>query len=265
VVEEHGGDELMDGWLRSYRAAAPGSPALICLPHAGGAASAYLPLARALAPRVEVLAVQYPGRQDRRRERAVEDIGEFADMVAEAARGLGDRPFALFGHSMGALIGYEAARRLERGAGNGMSALFVSGRSAPGPRPNPRDLLDGDAALIAEIRRLGGTGAQVFDDPELMGMVLPALRADYRALSRYRWTPGEPLRCPLTVLLGESDPVVSAAGAAAWRELTSGQTRLISFPGGHFYLDEQVSGVARVLSAALGRAEQEQPAGDAVP
>lgn len=242
---------MTQGWLRTYRAAAPGSPALICLPHAGGAASAYLPLARALAPHVEVLAAQYPGRQDRRRERPVEDIGEFADIVAEAARGLGERPFALFGHSMGALIGYETARRLQRSR-TGLTALFVSGRAAPGPGPNPRDLLDGDAALVAEIRRLGGTGAQVFDDPELLEMVLPALRADYRALACYRWTPGEPLSCPLTVLVGDADPVVSAAGASAWRELTSGQTTLVTFPGGHFYLDEQVPALARALLAALG-------------
>lgn len=239
----------MDGqWFRRFGDPEPDALRLICFPHAGGAASAFQPLSRRLRPHIEVRAVQYPGRQDRRLETPVADIGELAAIVA---RKLQDdetaMPFAFFGHSMGALVAYETARILEERGAPSPRRLFLSARGAPGPRRSPHDVLPDDDAILAAVRRLGGTGVTLLDDPELVAMVLPALRADYAALAAYSWAPREPLRMPVTVLCGDADPVVSVEEAAGWRAFTRAETEVRVFPGGHFYVDQRLDDVAEVV------------------
>ncbi|MFJ8313917.1 MULTISPECIES: thioesterase II family protein [unclassified Streptomyces] len=239
-------------WFRRYGTDAVGAPLMYCFPHAGGAASAYIPLSRALSPAVEVWSVQYPGRQERRREEPVRDLGELAALIADQVQREAGRPYAFFGHSMGAVVAFEAARLLAGRKAQGPVHLFVSGRSAPSAGPRRSDLLKGDSELRAEMRRLGGTAGRVLDDPELMDMVMPALRADYQALSGYRWAPGQPLDCPITVLVGDSDPVVTLDEAAAWGQLTTRPAVMRAFPGGHFYLDDHIGEVAGAVAAGLG-------------
>ncbi|MET8977509.1 alpha/beta fold hydrolase [Streptomyces sp. NPDC004539] len=241
-------------WLRRFGPVRDRAPLLVCLPHAGASASAFLALSRAFegAAGPEVLAVQYPGRQDRRHEAPARGIEELAGRVADACAPLTGRPYAFFGHSMGAVVAYETARLLLGRGLPGPGRLFLSGRGAPGPVPSPHDRLDGDAEILAAVRKLGAAaGAGVLDDPELLAMVLPALRADYGALARYRSAPGGPLPVPLTVLVGDADPVVTVDEARAWRERTSAGFALEVFEGGHFYLDRQVDAVAKVVSAGL--------------
>ncbi|MEU1003523.1 thioesterase II family protein [Streptomyces tibetensis] len=255
----------MDGqWFRRFGDPEPEALRLICFPHAGGAASAYLPLSRLLRPHVEVRAVQYPGRQDRRLETPVADIGELASVVA---RKLQDEetaaPYAFFGHSMGALIAYETARILEERGARPPRRLFLSARGAPGPRRSPHDVLPDDEAVLAAVRRLGGTGVALLDDPELVAMVLPALRADYAALAAYSWTPGEPLHTPVTVLCGDADPVVSVEEAAGWRAFTRAETEVRVFPGGHFYVDQRLDDVAEVVLRGVRSASAARAGNDA--
>lgn len=249
------------GWFRRFAATGTGSgddtaPQLICFPHAGGAASAYVPLSRALTADVDVVAVQYPARQDRRKEEPVTSLTVLARTVADALAGslTPGRPYALFGHSMGAILAYETARLLAASAVPSPVRLFLSGRGAPSPEPRRSDLLGGDAELLAEIRRLGGTGRRVLDEPELLEMALPALRADYRALGSYRWIPGPSLDVPFTVLVGESDPVVPTDDARGWLGHSTREGRMRVFPGGHFYLDEAVTEVADEVRTSLSAA-----------
>jgi surfactin synthase thioesterase subunit len=241
-------------WFRRFGPApAGGGVALVCFPHAGGSATAYLGLSRALADsrRLDVLAVQYPGRQDRRHEEPADDIGRLADRIAEEFGPGTDRRYCFFGHSMGAVVAYETTRRLlERGL-PAPEQLIVSGRGAPAPHPSPHDRLHGDAEVLAAVRGLGGTGPAVLDDPELRDMVLPALRADYRALATYSATGTEPLPVAVTALVGDADPVVTVGEAAAWEAHTSRGFALKVFPGGHFYLDDRVAEVAAVVSSSL--------------
>jgi pyochelin biosynthetic protein PchC len=236
-------------WLRGFHPAPPGAPRLVCLPFVGGAASFFHPLSAAL-PDVQVLAAQYPGRQDRFREPAVRDLRVLADAIAAGLPDDGART-VLFGHSMGGLVGYEVARRLEA-RGTDVAHLYVSGRRAPdAPLPGPPVHGLDDAGVLATVRRLGGPGVELLEEPGLVELMLPTIRADYAAVELYEDAAGPRLRCPLTVLVGDSDPLVSPAEALAWAERTSGPFDARVFPGDHFYLVEQADAVRRVLEEAF--------------
>ncbi|KUM95979.1 hypothetical protein AQI95_42905 [Streptomyces yokosukanensis] len=240
-------DASPESWLRRFAPPAEAAMRLVCFPHAGGAASSYHGLARALGPAVEVLAVQYPGRQDRRHEPPVPRLTELADRIAEAldtTDTLGTTPYALFGHSLGALVAYETARRLDR-LGITPHRLFVSARRAPTAGAGPTDGLDDDAALLAEVRRLGGGDA--LDDPEVQALALPALRADYQALRSYTWQDGPGLRCPVTAMTGTDDPLCAPEEAIGWLRLSVLPGRSRVFSGGHFYLQDRAGDVARAV------------------
>jgi pyochelin biosynthesis protein PchC len=242
-------------------AARPASVSLVCFPHAGGAAGTFFQLATRLAPDVAVYGVQYPGRQDRLDEPCVDDVVELAESITaellkSRSTGVGAeaRPerFALFGHSMGATVGYEVARRLEP-AGLKPLALFASGRNAPalsgGRAESPTD----DQALLAEIRELGGTDETVLEDPRYLPLIMPALRADYRAVRTYRHQAGPPLACPIVAVVGDADRRVSPDDARSWAAYTTGGFALRVLPGGHFYLAEQTDAVARLVADRLAR------------
>ncbi|MEV5485499.1 MULTISPECIES: thioesterase II family protein [Streptomyces] len=242
-------------WCRRFHPAPDAGRRLVCFPHAGGSASFYHPVSAALSPRVDVLAVQYPGRQDRRQEPALDDIGLLADRIAEALRAWTDRPLTFFGHSMGALVAFEVARRLERD-GDGPVRLFASGRRAPSAYRDEQVHRRDDDGIVAELRALSGTDARVLDDEEMLRMVLPALRSDYKAVETYRSEPGAVVRCPVTVLVGDDDPKTSLDEARCWDAHTTDACDLRVFPGGHFYLADRPTEVMDVLgehftSAAL--------------
>jgi pyochelin biosynthetic protein PchC len=224
---------------------------LFCFPHAGGSASYYFPFSQALGPDIETWAVQYPGRQDRRHEPLIDNIPELADRVYEALGDEGDRPFAFFGHSMGAVVAFEVARRLEQRARTAPVRLFVSGRRAPSRRRRGEVHLRDDSGLIAELRRVGGTDHRFLGDTELLAAILPVTRNDYRAIETYEWAPGSPLGCPVTALVGDSDPQTTADEASAWAEHSTGGFDLRILPGGHFYLDAGRAQVVDAISGAL--------------
>ncbi|QXE37673.1 alpha/beta fold hydrolase [Streptomyces sp. GMY02] len=250
-------------WFRRFGEAGSGGVRLICFPHAGGSASVYVPLSRLLSSRpdsdvggsdsgsVDVLAVQYPGRQDRRNETPPAGIVELAERIAEELGTADGRPYAFFGHSMGALLAHETARALVTRGAPAPVRLFLSARGAPTPYPNRHDVLADDQEILAAVRSLGGTGASVLADPELVEMALPALRADYRALASYRWSGGAPLDIPMTVLAGRDDPVVAVEDAARWREFTRAGYELEVFPGGHFFLDQHLDAVAGLVLSGV--------------
>jgi surfactin synthase thioesterase subunit len=240
-----------DAWLRRFRPAPEAAVQLVCFPHAGGAASFFLPVAAALAPRIDVMAVQYPGRQDRRHEPFVQDIGTLADHIHAALLPYTDRPLAFFGHSMGAVTAFEVAMRLERDHGTGPVRLFVSGRRAPSVRRDEAVHLRTDEGIIAELRTLSGTNAQLLEDDEIVQMILPAIRADYRAIEMYRGKDGDSVRCPVTVLVGDDDAHVTPDEARQWGTHTTGELDFHEFPGGHFYLTQHQAKVAGLLSDQL--------------
>jgi hypothetical protein len=168
----------IDGrWLRCYRRQPSPRLRVVCFPHAGGSASFFHPWLADLPPDVELVAAKYPGREDRMPEPPVDGVPELADALTDALRRSADAPLALFGHSLGAAVAYEVARRLERrGDAGGPALLAVS--SFPGPQRVTRGMLHqaSDETLADEVRRLGGTHAIALEHPELRALVLPVLR-----------------------------------------------------------------------------------------
>ncbi|EST31221.1 thioesterase II family protein [Streptomyces roseochromogenus] len=235
-------------WLRTLKPCSRPRLRLVCFPHAGGAASYFVPWAEAVPGDVELLAVCYPGREDRLAEPFAESMEQLAEAIARACAPLADRPLVFFGHSMGASVAYETAARLAA-QDRSPALLCVSARRGPGRSHPARALahLDDDR-LIAEVRALGGTQAEAFDHPELRPLVLPAIRSDYRLLSTY-----EPrvmtLPCPVAAYGGTEDVDVPEEAVRAWQDVTRSGFTLRVFPGGHFYLADRARDlVAEVLA-----------------
>ena len=208
----------------------------------------YRDLGRAVSPGLEVKAVQLPGRGWRLREAPVRDLGPLAEQVAEAIVPFADRPFLLFGHSMGAWLGLLVARGLER-RGVEPVALLASGRQAPALGCTEPELAGlSDDAFVDEVqRRYGGIPQLIREDHDLLALLLPALRADIEALERYRHTPQPKLRCPIIALGGTDDPVVPVESLAGWAEETCGSFEIATFPGRHFYFQDNPGLLARLV------------------
>jgi pyochelin biosynthetic protein PchC len=243
----------MTDWFRRYRRVVEPRLRLVCFPHAGGSASVYRSWPNRLPDDVELLAAQYPGRQDRLREPCVDRMDRLATLVTGALLPFLDRPLALFGHSMGASLAHEVAVRLERLHGAEIVTLFVSARLPP-RHHRPRDVHQDDETLLADVRMLDPVNSAVLDDPDMRELMLPVIRADYQVADSYR--PANPLvRAPVVAYLGDADPTVGAGQLRAWAEITHAGFALVEFPGDHFYLvpgeAELVADIAARLDAVL--------------
>ncbi|MGW3957639.1 thioesterase II family protein [Streptomyces sp. NPDC004752] len=246
-------------WIRRWNEGAASRLTLICLPHAGGSAGFYRPWAALMPPEVELIGIQYPGREDRFDDPASAGMGELVTAVADAVLPLLDRPYALFGHSMGSAVAWELAHELDRRGAPGPRRFFASGRAAPGTAVTGQLHRQDDDVLCAELGRLGGTSREVLDDPGLRSLVLTAVRHDYRIIETHRPEDRPPLACPIHVLTGSADPELGEERcrdrAGGWADLTAARTEVRVFPGDHFYLTprrrEVVAAVLRRMDPSL--------------
>lgn len=238
-------------WIRRYHPAPGALARLVCFPHAGGSASYFHPLSARFAPDVDVVALQYPGRQDRRHEPCVTDIAELADLITAEITALGGGPTVFFGHSMGAVLAFEVIWRLEQRDGPNQHALIASGRRGPSTHRGETVSEENDDALIREIKKLNGTSSTLLADDDVLRMALPSLRGDYRAIEAYRCPPDRRIHAPITVLTGDADPKTTVAEATMWRMHTMGDFRLTVFPGGHFFLQDHQKAVSDEITKAL--------------
>ena len=238
-----------DLWLSRPRSRrAPARLRLFCLPYAGGGAQIYRSYAQALPADVEVSAVLLPGREKRFLEPALDSVDAIVDQLARVMAEQVDLPYAIFGHSLGALVGFELVRRL-RNEGRPLPVrLFASGHRAPHvPDPDPPIRHLPDAQFIEELRKLNGTPQEAFESPELLELLLPMLRADFTAAETYAYCSDAPLPCPITALGGASDDMVTAEALQAWEQHTSGDFEYHVLQGDHFFIHQCHDEVMRIL------------------
>lgn len=240
-------------WFRRQARLSVPRARLVCLPHAGGAATLYRNWGGGLPLEVEVLAARYPGRQDRLLEPSIETMAELADRLTEALAPYLGEPLALFGHSLGADVAYEVTVRLEQRHGVSPRHLFVSGALAPHVAEEHELHELSDAELLEELRRLDSPGSEVLGNPELAELTLPSLRADYRLSSGYRPTRAEltTIRTPITAFTGDADPLVPVEQVRGWAELTGGAYHEQVFSGGHFFLESHRAQLLGMIGARL--------------
>jgi medium-chain acyl-[acyl-carrier-protein] hydrolase len=222
---------------------------VFCLPHAGAGASAYRLWAHELPPALQLCAVQLPGRENRLGERAIDDVRTMVRELAAGLRPFLDRPFVMFGHSMGALLAFELTCELRRTGLPQPRHLFLSAHRAPHlPGDLPHVHTRSPQEFRAELRRLEGTPAAVLEHEELMQIAEPILRADFKLCETYAFEPVEPLDVPLSIFGGVDDTKVPEAVLQPWQQHTRVPIRLRVLPGGHLFVQQCRT---EVLSAML--------------
>ena len=225
---------------------------LFCFPFAGGGASAYRSWAAAMPAHVELQAVQLPGRETRFSEPALRDLDGVLASLVPALASHWDKPFVFFGHSLGALLAFEAARALRRRGLPLPLHMFLSGRRAahvPLDRRAYHDLPEDE--LVAEIKKMNDAASPMFDHPELLALALPTLRADFALHDTYSYRPEAPLDIDFSVFGGLADHTTDTAVLKDWQSLSSKATKISLFPGGHFFIDTHKRDVLAVIGRQL--------------
>jgi myxalamid-type polyketide synthase MxaE and MxaD len=226
---------------------------LFCLPYAGGSATAFHRFAQGFADDVEVQSLQPPGRGFRLREPAMTDLGQLLDKLSEVIEPRLDRPFALLGHSFGALLAFELVRALRRRGRPLPMHLFASAAAAPAAWSALRVALEQPAERFwSDINALYGTPISGPVHPDVLALAVPPLKTDCALIASYRYVPEEKLALPITTFVGASDPMVKHADAEGWQHETTGRFALHEVPGAHLFLQESAAVLSVQVRAALG-------------
>lgn len=241
-----------DRWFFARLPSASAPVRLICFPHAGGGASTFRQWPSLLAPDVEACLIQLPGRENRLAESPFSRVLPLVETLVGVLEPVLHRPFALFGHSMGALVAFELARALRAAGAPQPVHLLIAGRQPPhlpDLEPPVHDLPDDD--FLAEVRRLNGTSEAVLGHPELMGLMTPLLRADIAMCETYQYVDAPPLEYPLSVFAAQSDASAPPDRMAGWRRHTTSRCRLHVFKGDHFFVQREAAAVVARVSSDL--------------
>ena len=239
-------------WINTLPSRADTFCRLFCLPFAGGGTVAFYPWRELLPEDVELVRIQLPGRETRLRETPYTRMEAMVSDLAEEMAPLLDRPIALFGHSMGALIAFELARELRRNYNTVPLHLFVSGRRAPHlPDRDSYIYSLPDEDFIRHLRQFQGMPEMVLENEELMALFLPILRADFELLSHYEYLEEPALECPITAFGGLSDPKISREDILAWRRHTAVRYESFFMEGGHFFLNQAKDQLVGFLNRAM--------------
>lgn len=220
------------------------------LHHAGGSSAGYMPLARAFPPNWRLRAVDLPGRGVASHKPHCRDASEAVELLAPAFRAEVSGPYAVFGHSMGALVGYELVRELDR---TGLPPVWLGVSAMPAPKlasahfKERRDLWPPER-LIAFMRRLGGTPEEMLTDPDMADWMVGILRGDLRLVDTYTYTEGPLVTVPMSVYTGAEDELSTPEMIDDWQSYCTRPVRFHSLPGGHFYLFEQAESLARHMA-----------------
>lgn len=243
---------VLDSWIIRRKPSPQARLRLFCFPYAGGGVSIFRGWPDGLPADVEVCAVQLPGRGTRLEELPFTQLSPLVQALAEALFPLLDKPFAFFGHSLGALVSFELARRLRRQYAVQPVRLCISADRAPQiPNRDPAIHSLSEGEFLLELRRLKGTPTELLEDEEVMQIMLPVLRADFAVYETHRYSTEPPLNCPISAFGGLQDHRVNRGDLEAWRDHTGVSFSLTMFPGDHFYLNTTQPALLQALSQEL--------------
>lgn len=244
--------QTFNSWLTYTKPNPHASVRLFCFPYAGGSSIIFRTWADSLPTAVEVCSIELPGRGTQMKSAPFSRLEPLVGALAQALFTHLNKPFAFFGHSMGAVISFELARLLRKEYGLEPVHMFVSGRHAPQiPDPHPPIHPLSEPEFIEELRRLNGTPEALLKNAELMQLLVPILRADFEVLETYVYTTEPPLDCPITAFGGLQDREVNCDELQAWREQTNAAFSLQMFRGDHFFLNSAQSLLLQSLSQEL--------------
>lgn len=242
----------VDQWFKPISPNPQANLRLFCFPYAGGSAQIFRSWPNQLPNTIELCPAELPGHGRRMKESPFTDLKELVNTIIPIITPRLDKPFAFFGHSMGALIAFELTRRLRDNNQPLPTHLIVSGRRAPQQEEEESPTYNlPDEELIKKLRWLKGTSTNVLDDPEMMQLMLPILRADFAVCETYQYTEQPPLPCPIIALGGWCDPATRNGGLKGWQEHTATEFRKKSFPGNHFFLHSAQTRLLKFLAKQL--------------
>jgi surfactin synthase thioesterase subunit len=241
-------------WFNPPRQSQAARINLLCFHHAGGAASFYKKWPAALSPLVQVLPVQMPGRETRYGEAFATSIGEMVDELLQHQHAFTDQPYAIFGHSLGALFGFELGRRLARQGGPAPRFFVSSGHGAPRAQPAEEQLhVLPDRRFVDRMReKYGGISDEVMASSELLEFLLPRFRADIRVAEQHVSHDDAPVRFPVVALHGRGDKSVALADVQGWQGKTAAKVSIHEFDGDHFFIETNERQVIGVVNKLLG-------------
>jgi medium-chain acyl-[acyl-carrier-protein] hydrolase len=247
-------DKSSNKWLLFPRPNPAAALRLFCFHHAGGSAQVFHSWPGRLPPRVEMGAIQLPGRGHRLGEPHIRRLELLSRIIAQELLPYLDKPFVFFGHSLGALLCFETARSLRRENRPQPAHLFVSATEAPHRRSSD-ERLSGlpNSALVKKLREFNGVPVEALQNEELLDLMLPTVRADFELCETYEYHPESPLECPMTIYGGLQDHEVKAERLRAWCEMTLGACEIRLFPGGHFYLNSSQATFLQTFACDLLR------------
>lgn len=243
---------LAGGRLRRYSPRDYAQVRLCAFPYAGGRPLVFQSWPDGLPRRCELLGVSYPGRGARLGEEPLHSIVALAEEAADAIALHSEVPFALYGHSMGATIAFETARVLRARREREPFMLFVSGQAAPSlSAPVIHRAARGDDVYLERLRAMGGTPVEILENAEMMGLLMPAIRADFHVCDTYQYVQADPLAAAITAFAAVNDREVSVEDVEAWREHTSGEFEFHVMVGGHFFIHAAQPALLQAITAGL--------------
>lgn len=236
-------------WYLEYKKNPKAAIRLFCFHHSGGGASAYYPWVESLSPYIEMISIQLPGREDRFTEPLINSLRDILDALTEGFHLYTEKPFFVFGHSLGGLIAFELVKSIYQRYSLYPQHIIISAAKAPHMPFRMKTLSSLENKILKEeLKIYNGIDEGILNNDELLDLFLPIIRNDFSISERYYSTDVVSLPCDILHLSGDLDVSVNEEEIQAWKAYTAGKFEHISFQGGHFFLKNHQKNIIKLIN-----------------